>query len=298
MIKRGRQVIRLDKSTGEELGRYVSISNAAVWLSENGYKTNKGTIESIRRTCIGEYNSSMGFAWKYVDIDEIEGEEWRDIDSKNIGGRTGFRVSSEGRIARHSHLVNQHMSVVGYMRITIWHLGKATKNISVHRLVALTFIPNPDNKLEINHKDRDKTNNRVSNLEWMTNQENVEYSKAKYVMQYDLKGNYITTHRSVTKAAQSVNGDTANISTVCLGKGHKTHRGFIWRYPDNDFSKDITHKPKKTKAVNQYDLNMNFIKTFISRDEAAEEVGGHKGCIGAVCRGERKSASGFIWKYE
>ena len=134
------------------------------------------------------------------------------------------------------------------------------------------------------------------NRKWLTNQENVEYGKAKAVRQYDLKGNYIATHISLVKAAKSVNEDKGNISSVCLGI-QKTHKGFIWRYPENDFSKDITHRPKKMKAVNQYDLNMNYIKTFTSTIKAAEEVIEHKGPISAVCRGKRKTSTGYIWRY-
>lgn len=68
----------------------------------------------------------------------------------------------------------------GYLRVELYRVPgkKATrKNMRVHRLVALAWIPNPAGKREVNHKDRDKTNNHRTNLEWTTRKENMQHAR-------------------------------------------------------------------------------------------------------------------------
>ena len=126
----------------------------------------------------------------------------------------------------------------GYLRVNLYKNGKEA-NFFVHRLVARAFIPNPENKPEVNHKDEVKSNNYRTNLEWMTTKENINYGthtkrsaekQSKKVYQYDLHGNLIKEWSSVAEAGR--NGfDNANISKCCLGK-RKFHKGFIWSYEE------------------------------------------------------------------
>lgn len=81
---------------------------------------------------------------------------------------------------RHKRLLNEkflkHLPTrCGYLRVG-FPIDNKVKYISIHRLVAIAFIPNPENKPEVNHKDGDKTNNRVDNLEWVTSSENQLHS--------------------------------------------------------------------------------------------------------------------------
>ena len=71
------------------------------------------------------------------------------------------------------------MCTSGYMSVMLYDSNHETKRIMVHRLVAKTFIPNPDNLPEVNHKDENKLNNCADNLEWCTNLYNVNYGNAK-----------------------------------------------------------------------------------------------------------------------
>ena len=71
----------------------------------------------------------------------------------------------------------------GYKRQAINHDGDK-RNYSIHRLVALAFIDNPESKYQVNHIDGDKTNNHIENLEWVTNQENMDHAHANDMFNY------------------------------------------------------------------------------------------------------------------
>lgn len=102
-------------------------------------------------------------------------EYWRFIkDCKSRYGR--YRVSNLGRVK--NGLGNEskpHKHKKGYVLISLTYDGKE-KRRQLHRLVALAWIPNPDNLPQVNHKDGDKKNNRVSNLEWCTNLQNMQHA--------------------------------------------------------------------------------------------------------------------------
>lgn len=99
----------------------------------------------------------------------------------------------------------------------------------VHRLVAETFIPNPLGLLEINHKDKDKHNNNVGNLEWCDRQYNVEYSKGHGVMRINPISGSIVEYTSIAEAARQNNMMRSQITRCCMGKMRKSH-GYYWKY--------------------------------------------------------------------
>ena len=110
---------------------------------------------------------------------------------------------------------------------------------SVHRLIALTFLPKWKSEYtQINHKDENKTNNRVENLEWCSAKYNTNYGTAlkrrsvslgKKVAQYDLSNNLLNKYTSLTEASIATNTAKGNIYACCVNK-RKTANGFIWKY--------------------------------------------------------------------
>lgn len=95
-------------------------------------------------------------------------------DIKNYEGL--YAVTSCGKVwsYKSKRFIIPHLNPRGYLRIKLYKNGSYT-TYNVHRLVAETYIPNPENKEQVNHKDENKVNNCVNNLEWMTGKENANY---------------------------------------------------------------------------------------------------------------------------
>lgn len=98
-------------------------------------------------------------------------EVWKKIDDYN------YEVSNQGRVRNIStkKVLKEQLHGQKYYRVNLFKDGKI-HHYKIHRLVALAFIHNPDNKPEVNHKDGNKLNNDVNNLEWVTGEENVEHA--------------------------------------------------------------------------------------------------------------------------
>lgn len=122
------------------------------------------------------------------------------------------------------------------------------KSERIHRLVALTFIPNPEGKRDVNHINGDKLVNTVDNLEWATPKENKQHAirlglsdfsgmlmyneqKKKRVHMLDLEGNQLHTFDSVSDAARAVSGTTSPLAKACKGR-IKTYKGYKWTYAE------------------------------------------------------------------
>ena len=138
----------------------------------------------------------------------------------------------------------------GYLRVGL-SINKKNKMFRVHRLVALTFIPNPNNYQTVNHKDENKLNNKVSNLEWLSLQDNLDYGtgrkraglskrgekngRSKKIKQYDKQGNLLNVFSSGADAALSLNKypqGVKNINACANGRLHTAY-GYVWRFEVN-----------------------------------------------------------------
>ncbi len=130
----------------------------------------------------------------------------------------------------------------GYLLVTcVNRKTKKRKNCFIHRLLAEAFIPNPDNKPQVNHKDGVKTNNALNNLEWVTAQENTRHAIAlglsdptqtsKAVIQKTLSGEKIAVYSSIREASKITGIQAQNICKV-LKKKRKTAGNFIWEYKE------------------------------------------------------------------
>lgn len=158
-------------------------------------------------------------------------EIWRDID----GYEGLYKVSNLGNIKSLNYRRTGKEEILkaeinnGYLYVILYKERKI-KLYLVHRLVAIAFIPNPYNLPEINHKDEDRTNNIVSNLEWCNRQYNNIYGKrlqsiSKKVLCVETNKIY----NSMKEAERDLGCDHSHISAVCRGK-RKTCGGYHWKY--------------------------------------------------------------------
>ena len=165
-------------------------------------------------------------------------EIWKDVE-----GYEGFyKVSNHGDImslprngtTKNSRILKQYTDRCGYKYVILQKLGKL-KTEKVHRIVANNFIPNTQNKREVNHKDGDKTNNQVDNLEWVTTSENQLHSiyvlnhLRKRVVQCTVDGKVIKIWESQAKAAKALKICGGDISRCCNGI-RAIAGGYKWRF--------------------------------------------------------------------
>lgn len=208
---------------------------------ENELKINRKNILKVLK---GERKQSGGFMWKYnIEDNSITGELWKkcplgddfdEVFASNIG-----RIKIKQKIPTYGTLRQN-----GYYDIKIYNNKENKyKSFRVHRIVALAFLENPENKPIVNHKDENPSNNKVENLEWMTNKENVNYSlnlnnrvktnkRSKVIIQIDpIKNDIIKEYQSISIASKETKTNYNSISWCCKHyRGHKFAGGYKWSY--------------------------------------------------------------------
>lgn len=190
------------------------------------------------RVSLKGYGDNMEEVWK--DIAGYEGL----YQVSNFG-----RVKSLDRYVPHSSLgrkfckgciMSLHINNAGYCTVNLCKDNKY-KSFDIQRLVALAFIPNPNNLPEVNHKDENKLNNSVENLEWVTKSGNNRYGSKlkrqrekilKKVLQYDLQGNFIREWASAIDAERDIAGKFTGAISKCANGRSKTSYGYIWRFKE------------------------------------------------------------------
>lgn len=189
----------------------------------------------------------------------IQNEIW-----ENISDYDGlYKISNLGKVIRiKTNRILKYRNSRGYVAVSLSKDGKV-KDFKVHRLVAMAFVSNPNNKPDVNHIDGNKHNNMSINLEWTTHSENIQHgydkcllqprkgidnSLSKAIIQFDKQMNKLFEYDSITEASQKISITGQNISQACLGK-QKTAGGFIWKFKEKDVKDDNTVDSISTDSI-------------------------------------------------
>lgn len=145
---------------------------------------------------------------------------------------------------REPRKINPCIKSNGYLHLGLYSASGKTKYPTIHRLLALTFIDNPKKLPVVNHKNGDKLDNNLNNLEWTDYKNNTAHAidtglwnssmngMSKPVNQYDFEGNFIRRHETIAEAVKKIGfkpSSKSAITRVCQGK-QKTSGGYLWKY--------------------------------------------------------------------
>ena len=160
---------------------------------------------------------------------------------KTIDEFPNYLISNQGDVKnkRTGYTKKPSVGKRGYVVFSMNKEGKLYLRTQ-HIMLARTFIPNPLNKPCVNHKDGNKQNNSIDNLEWVTAKENLIHARRtglhksdgdKRTAQYTLDGKLVAIYKSASEAARRLGIEVSGIAHVAKGNTRsKTYKGFIWRY--------------------------------------------------------------------
>lgn len=229
-----------------------------------------------------------------------------------INGFQHHTIDSKGTVVnlKTGNVKSHWLGANGYYHVDIQEFGRP-KKVALHRLLALQYIKNPENKRTVNHKDGDKLNNNLSNLEWATYQENTKhaydtnlqpYRRNCTLVEYDtLLKNRFLKGESLTDISKEVNQSLTRLSYNLRESAERLH--LLEKYE----LELVNQKSKRSKVngINRRNLiNLQMldkhtnevVKVFNSIAEAKEYLNKKSsGPISNVLSGRQKSAYGYNW---
>ena len=278
--------------------KYIYDNTPDLFTKYETFDKAKSTLKS--KVCQAIKNNNLLFekyTLSYLQVENIDDEIWKEIPHNLINGNKNCYVSSKGRFKNNKDRITiGFIHTNGYTKVSLHG-----KTYTTHKLIASVFIPNIENKDQVNHKDGNKQNNSIDNLEWNTPSENCIHRSnelytiyLKKVYQYDLNMNLIKEYNSVAETSKQTNIPQNLISSCCNNKQVQTN-GFIFRFEEN---KDIPRINKRKKHIIQYDLDMNIITEFESIIETSKKLNINCSCIFDCCNGKQKTSGGFVFRYK
>ena len=244
--------------------------------------------------------------WKpYPDYPFIEANQFGEVRTRDrvVPVKGGSKRLVKGRVLKQSN--NGH----GYM-VVEFSMNNKTVQLYIHRIVASAFIPNPDNLPQVNHKDNNRANNAVSNLEWCDRQYNEAYKKkfgtsqaevsGKSVFAVNLETLEVLHFETETEAARQLRISVSNINNILKGR-HRQAGGYLFVENESEITKEKIQETKNSMhflgdviAVN---LETFKVLRFVSQSEASKQLGIDNSGINTVLKGKQKKTHGYYFCY-
>lgn len=252
---KGRNIYQYDLN-GNLIRKWNTITEASLALNIQ--------ITNITKACRGVYKQSGRYIWKYAeDVDIIENEIWYPyINNEFKGDITG---SNLGNIRMNNQTVGS-ISTSGYYNVKLQNVNTGKlQSVTIHSIIAYIFYGKRPESLIINHKDGNRLNNNCENLEYITQQENIQHgykiglNKTIKVYQFDMNYIFIKEFASIREAGASVGRPTGgHISECCSGKYNHCY-GYIWRKAEDcvlQLKEGLKIALKQEKLSNIIDTNL------------------------------------------
>lgn len=294
VVKKGRNPVYQLDDNKDIIARWEKQKDAVIAL-------NMGSHTCIP-VAISKGQKAKGFYWKYCN--EEKDEVWKEIPYPEYGK---LWASKDGKIKNDKGYIYTGFKYGYYSGIGVYDfVNKKKKNVYMHVLIAAAFYGRND-KLEVNHINGNKRDNRIENLEFVTHSQNMKHAFntglvstrggwGRAVIQFDLEGKELNRFDSLKKAAEITGTSDASIAHVCRGK-NPTTGGYRWKYADNGNNKVEFREDKSKRKVEQLDLDGKSIAKYKSIREATSKTGVNGSNIVEVCKGNRLTAGGYKWKY-
>jgi hypothetical protein len=298
----GKPIILYEQDCVTPIKRYESIREAGIDLDIS--EKNIGTVLSGRI----KYTGEQKYHFKYVEPKLIITKE--DLtEFEDIKGYPNYMIHRDGRI----YNKKRKMFMKGREKSEYLYIILEQDDLAVHRTVAFQFLLKPKDKDFVNHKDGNKFNNHVDNLEWTTKSENSQHAydtglnpRVVGVKQYKMDGTFVASHMSIANACKSLKIDPdvcgSTISSCCKYRIKHAYN-FIWRYEtDTSDVQPISISSRNgVKKISQFTLDGKHVADFDCISDAAEKMTGkrrHSNYISKCCKGRVNQAHGFVFKYK
>lgn len=251
---------------------------------------------------MNEKKIKQAVIWKsYPDYPFIKVNQFGEVRTVDrvVVGKSGKKYHIKGCVLK------QWRDKDGYMKVS-FHVNGKTVHLLVHRIIATCFLPNPDNLPEVNHKDCNRTNNIVSNLEWCTSEYNIAYREkygtalSRQIFAINLKTFKVLHFESQHEAARQLNVSVKDINNTIKGR-QKTVSGYLFIENESEITKEKIQEAKNVTRIfcGVVAINLETFRVlyFKSQHETARQLGVDARRVNDVVKNKRKQTGGYWFCY-
>lgn len=299
--RHSKSVWMCDKESGERITLFDSVNLAAEEVrpgQETGQETKRN---AIRHAALGAVKTAYGFIWKYDPAKVISGEIWKKLDPLSVNGPrdydSKYSISDHGRLKDPRGVIRiPYKGPHGYGLVSVNRRGYL-----IHRLVAMNFLDRIEGKDFVNHKNGNKADPRLSNLEFVDRRENAIHAveiglfKTIGVTQYSLDGTFMKTHQSIGSASRELGVGRSGLEKALKKKSG--FKGYQFRREDDKTPVTLVSDSHMNRRILQYSLSGCFIRDFTSTLHVQRELGFPKTSLHRAIKAGNAVFRGFRFKY-